>query len=149
MIKLDNYDNWNLAFYHLGAKGSPVSTIFDFSKEEFFVRGTILALNDARTLSAFCHWVNLFGNKLDPEKIEAALKMLEFDRAWLGYYLDLINHPKFSHLYKFAKAKDDLVIIHKVRKPDPILLKWNIYSRPLTETAEKYLHLNNQKNRVF
>ena len=149
MKSLDNYQDWDCAFYHLGAKGSPETKPFDFSKEEFFVRGTLFALNDPRTLSAFAHWVSLFGKELSVKQIESYLNTIPFDSAWLGYYLDLINKEEFNFLYKYAKSRNELEILHKVKNPDEVLLKWNIYSRPLSETPQKYLHLDKSKNRVF
>lgn len=149
MKSLDNYQTWNEAFYHLGAKGSPENSLFEFSKEEFFVKGTIFALNDARTLSAFSHWVNLFGKDLNPGVIKENLIKLHFDPTWLGYYLDLINQVGFKDLYLFTKVISPVRMIHNVRTPDPILLKWGFHSKPLSETADKYLHLDLAKNRVF
>jgi hypothetical protein len=149
MKRLDNYKIWNEAFYHLGAKGSPENILFDFSKEEFFVRGLIFAENDARTTSAFAHWVVLFGKDLNHQIIKNYLDILEFNQAWLGYYLDLINNDSFKELYSYAKALPELRIMFRVRQADVILLKWGIYSKPLSETPSKYLHLEQSVVRVF
>ena len=148
MILYDNYEIWNQAFYLLGAKGSPKVEPFPFSKEEFFVKGLTFCLHDGRTFSAFTHWVHLFGKELNPVEVEKVLKQSEYNKALLGYYLDLINSESFSFLYVYVKKNDEMVILHKVKQPDELLLKWNIYSRPLTETPEKYLVLHNKK-RIF
>lgn len=149
MKSLDNYQTWNQAFYHLGAKGSPENPLFDFSKEEFFVRGTIFAENDPRTTSAFSYWVSLFGKDLNHKQIKQALLKFPFDPAWLGYYLDIINQDSFKDLYSFTKSNNQVRILFKVKQPDLLLLKWGIHSKPMSESADKYLHLDKSKNRVF
>lgn len=154
MKSLSNYQTWDQAFFHLGAKGSPNTPVFEFSKEEFFVKGINYSVKSgARTFSAFAHWVNTYGKNLNVNNLTEHLTLLtgQYDQALLGYYLDLINQESFSSLYKFTQKLDSQIILHKVKTPDELLLKWGYWSKPLGEPVEKYLILDNPSNpnRIF
>ena len=149
MKNLNNYQIWDQAFFHLGAKGSPNTPYFEFSKEEFFVKGINYSLkSDVRTMNAFAHWVNTFGKNLNLDLLTEQLTLLsgQYDKALLGYYLDLINKKEFLNLYKFAQKLNTVVYLHKVKVPDEKLLKWGYWSKPLGEPVNKYLILENHSN---
>lgn len=149
MIKLVDYQTWDKAFFLLGAKGSPHTEPFDFSKEEFFVKGTLFSKRDARTFSAFSHWVVLNLHLLDLKKVEELLKSTKYDKALLGFYLDVIDNPNLNQLSSYAQKNEETEILSKVSEPDEVLLRWGIRGKPLCELASKYLVFDLTKNRIF
>lgn len=153
MKNLSSYQSWDEAFYHEGAKGSPKTPRFDYDVNEFFVKGLTHSQHDPRTMSAFSHWVVLYGKlKLDPAVVISLLKsvtLTSVESALLGFYLDLIADDKFQSLYQWANKIDSVVYLVKVTYPDPKLIKWGLHGKSLDEIPSKYLILDPTKNRIF
>jgi hypothetical protein len=145
MLNLEEFKDWDLAFYQLGSNVSELNREVEwFDLEEFFCYGVNHSLRDARTFSAFSSLVKFIAPILAPFKIKKILTSgIEFDPSLLGYYLDLVSESigksQLKDLYHdYTKATPRKIYFPHFR-PDKKYSKWGKLGQPFAEPMEKFI----------